>query len=197
MLKPLLRIRRFQNQTEWVHFHPPGLIQVSLDCEANAAVVFAKYFGVTIDEVAFFIALPVSDNPNKGFVGDVHGDWGHLPPDSYGVYAGPVAEELQKHGVNVLAVYQYSLEGIKQQIASGKPIIVWVVGHVEHGSPQTYTSSDGLTSVVAPYEHTVNVIGYARNTITILDGATIYTRSIADFLASWSVLGNMGIIKYP
>ena len=159
--------------------------------------MFANYFGVKINEVAFFLALPVSDNPHKGFVGDVYGDWGHLPPNSYGIYPGPVADELQEHGVNAVAVYQFTLDGIKREIASGEPVIVWVVGHVEHGKAQSYTSSDGLTSIVAPYEHTVIVIGYDQTTITILDSDKIYTRSISDFLSSWGVLGNMAIIKFP
>ncbi len=172
-------------------------MQMSLDCEANSAAIFARFFGVKINEIIFFNALPVSDNPHKGFVGDVHGDWGNLPPDSYGIYPGPVAAELQKYGVNAIAVYQFTLDSIKREIVAGEPVIVWVVGHVEHGNPLTYTSSDGFTSTIAPYEHTVIVIGYDQATISILDSDKIYTRSFADFLSSWGVLGNMAIIKLP
>ena len=41
---------------------------------------------------------------------------------------------------------------------------------------------------------TVMVIGYGGDTVTILDGGTAYTRSRAQFLASWGVLGNMAVL---
>jgi len=94
---------------------------------------FAGYFGTGIDEVSFFLSLPVSDNPDKGFVGDVHDEWGNLPPKGYGVYPAPVARLLNIHGVAVKDVYGYGLPDIKREIAGGRPVIVWVIGRVEPG----------------------------------------------------------------
>jgi hypothetical protein len=51
----------------------------------------AAYWGVFIGEAEFVRALPRSDNPHKGFVGDVNAAAGSLPPLGYGVYAGPIA----------------------------------------------------------------------------------------------------------
>ena len=51
----------------------------------------AAYFGLGIDELEFFGRLPVSDNPEVGFVGDVNGRWGQIPPNAYGIHAEPVA----------------------------------------------------------------------------------------------------------
>jgi len=62
-----------------------------LSCESRSAADWASYFGVAIDELEFLGRLPISDNPEIGFVGDVNGNWGKIPPDSYGVHAGPVA----------------------------------------------------------------------------------------------------------
>ncbi|MCK4451313.1 MAG: PD40 domain-containing protein, partial [Anaerolineae bacterium] len=55
-----------------------------LDCESRSAVDWAAYFGVEIDELEFLYGLPQSDNPDEGFVGDVHGSWGQIPPHPYG-----------------------------------------------------------------------------------------------------------------
>jgi uncharacterized protein YvpB len=186
-------------------FPPAALVQkitghqmeISLDCEANAAATWAGYYGTKIDEVDFFINLPTSDNPYRGFVGDVHGDWGSLPPDSYGVYAGPVADLLNRYHVVAEAVYNYSFDDLRRQIAAANPVIVWVAGHVHAGTPEPYTTSDGIKVTVTRYEHTVVVIGYNEKQVFILDGADVYPRSIQEFLASWSVLGNMAIIKSP
>jgi len=186
-------------------FPPAALVQnitghkmeISLDCEANAASTWAGYYGTKIDEVSFFINLPTSDNPYFGFVGDVHGNWGSLPPDSYGVYAGPVADLLNKYHVSAKAVYNYSFDDLRRQIAAANPVIVWVTGHVHAGTPESYTTPEGVTVTVARYEHTVLVYGYDEDQVFILDGEDTYSRSIQEFLASWSALGNMAIIKSP
>jgi uncharacterized protein YvpB len=170
-------------------------MRISLDCEANSASIFAGYFGVKIDEVDFFLLLPVSDDPDKGFVGDVHDEWGNLPPKGYGVYPSPVVKLMVKKGVAVKDVYGFTLENLKREIAAGRPVIVWVIGRVETGQPVEYISSDGEKNIVAKFEHTVLVIGYDPWSVTILDGDTIYTRPTDLFLSSWGALGNMAIIK--
>ena len=50
----------------------------NLDCEARSAVDWAAYFGVEINEIEFFNALPRSDDPEMGFVGDVNAPWGSI-----------------------------------------------------------------------------------------------------------------------
>jgi hypothetical protein len=72
-----------------------------------------------------------------------------------------------------------------------------VIGSVYNGVPEYYTPSDGLHTVVASREHTVNVIGYSSTDVTIMDGGSVYTRSINQFLDSWSALGNMAITVNP
>lgn len=174
--------------------HPQKL---PLDCEAAVAVNWAKYFGFTINELEFFSKLPRSDNPNKGFVGDVNGTWGSLPPDAYGVHAVPVAILLRKYGVSALEVTEFPLESMKREIAKGNPVIAWVVGHVNKGKSLPWRSADGVVTDVAAYEHTVIVIGYTETDFTILDGEAVYKRTVQQFVDSWQVLGNMGIIKFP
>ena len=172
-----------------------------LDCESRVAVDWAAYFGYIIDEMDFFYHLPVSDNPDAGFVGNVNGSWGKIPPNDYGVHGEPIAALLRdRYGVPAYVQRPMSFERLKAEIAANRPVYVWIVGggsnyHFE--IPVYYTSADQHTSIVAPYEHTVMVIGYSETNVTILDGGNIYTPSNFQFLASWSALENMALIAEP
>ncbi len=168
-----------------------------LSCEASAATDWAAFFGVQIDELEFQNRLPLSDNPEKGFVGDVEGSWGQIPPAPYGVHAAPVALILKSYGLPAMAVSHLRWQALQGEINAGRPVIVWVVGHVVRGTPVPYISEDGQRSTVARYEHTVMVIGYSEKTVTILDGSRVYSRSLEYFFESWAVLGNMAIIYRP
>ncbi len=167
----------------------------ALSCESRSAVDWARYFGVEIGETEFLVGLPLSDDPEVGFVGYYNDFSGQVPPYSYGVHAGPVANLLRDYGLAAEAVKGMSLEDLRSEIASGRPVIVWIIYGVSNGYAMDYTaSSDGQTTVVAPNEHTVIVIGYDESSITVLDGAWIYQRSIDQFASSWEVLGNMAVI---
>jgi len=166
----------------------------SLSCESRSAADLAGYFGITVSEINFFNALPVSDNPDRGFVGSVHAPWGQIPPAGYGVHAKPVAELLRTYGLDAQAVRNMSWDALRAEIAAGRPAIVWVVGRVASGTPVPYTSSDGHTTTVARFQHTVMVTGYSATEVRLLDGNWVYSRSINDFLSSWGVLGNMAVI---
>jgi uncharacterized protein YvpB len=157
-------------------------------------VDWAAYFGVKIDEITFFNQLPVSDNPELGFVGNVHAPWGRIPPDAYGIHAGPVADLLQEYGLHAAPIRGMTWDQLRAEISQGRPVIVWVVGRVGEGTPIAYTASDGKKTTVARFEHTVILTGYTKTEVSVLDGYWVYNRLISDFLRSWSVLGNMGIV---
>lgn len=165
-----------------------------LSCEARSATDWAAYFGIEIDELEFQHRLPLSDNPEEGFVGNADGVWGLLPPRSYGVHAPPVAALLREYGLAAQARRKMTLEELKQEIASGRPVIVWVTGHVQAGTPSIYTSRTGRKVRVAAREHTVIVTGYTPETIIVVDGALTYGRATQNFLESWNVLENMAIV---
>ena len=86
----------------------------TLDCEAQAAVDWARFFGVSISELEFIDRMPDSDDPTQGFVGNINGAMGRLPPDDYGVHAGPVAELLRDYGLNAHAVSGWDIQAIKK-----------------------------------------------------------------------------------
>lgn len=169
-----------------------------LDCESRSAVDWAAYFGTAIDELEFFGRLPASDDPDAGFVGDVNGRWGQIPPDPYGVNAAPVAAVLQAYGVPARAVTGMTWEALRAELDADRPVIAWVIGAVRDGAAVQYTApSTGRTTLVASYEHTIIVVGYGPDSVTVLDGGQRYSRTLAQFLASWGVLGNLAIAAQP
>lgn len=168
-----------------------------LSCESRSAADLAAFFGVIIDELEFLEALPISDDPDLGFVGDVRGEWGNLPPEAYGVHAPPVARLLRERGLNAVAQRHMAWDDLRAELAAGRPVMVWVTGHVEEGDGVVYTASDGRRTVVARFEHTVIVIGYDETSVLIVDGANTYRRSLEVFLASWGALRNMAITAAP
>ena len=167
-----------------------------LDCESRSAVDWAAFFGVPIDELTFLSQLPLSDNPEKGFVGNVNGVWGQIPPNDYGVHAEPIAALLRAYQLPATAHRGANWDTVRAEIAANRPVMVWVTGAVEnYGGGQLYTAADGQTTLVARFEHTVIVIGYTPDSVTILDGNQIYTRSIDQFMTSWSALGKLAVMK--
>ena len=106
-----------------------------------------------------------------------------------------MAALLQTYGLDALAVRNLSTDALRAEIASGRPVIAWVVGHVELGTPIYYTTPGGHRTIVASFEHTVIVTGYDEHQVTVLDGAQTYTRRWIDFERSWVILGNMAIVQ--
>lgn len=167
----------------------------SLDCEARSAVDLAGFFGIHIDEIDFLAKLPKSDDPNEGFVGDYNDPKGQIPPDSYGVYANPIARLLRNYSLEASAQTFMIFNDLRIEIASGRPVMAWVIGYTEPGIPLSYTSSNGNTTTVAHNEHTVLVIGYDPRYVLLLDptGNLAYWRTIDGFMDSWRVLGYMAV----
>ncbi len=171
-----------------------GVQYYGLGCEAKTAVDLAAFYGLTLYEYNVQMALPISDNPDLGFVGDVNGDWGQIPPYAYGVHAAPIAAVLNDMGLEVEGGKGYTLEQLKESLAKSNPVIAWVVGHVEYSEPVDYTDQNGVTTIVAPYEHVVILTGYNETTVRYVDNGHWADVSYETFLTSWGVLGNMAVM---
>ena len=153
---------------------------------------WADYFGVTVSEFNFQLRLPFSDNPDTGFVGSVNGPWGQVPPYAYGVHAAPIAAVLQEYyGMNAAGVKGFTIEQIKQEIASDQPVIAWVIGNCVGGVPYEYIDKDGNNVLVAAYEHVVILTGYNEETIRYMNNGKFYDIPYTNFENTWSVLENM------
>lgn len=169
----------------------------NLSCESRSASDLARYFGVYFTELEFLYALPTSDNPDAGFVGDVQGLLGQLPPLGYGVHAAPVAKLLRTFGLDATAHKGLSLKTVREELAAGRPVMVWAIKDLGSSTPVEYEASDGDITIVARFEHTVIVIGYGPGYITVLDNERVYSVPTEQFLNSWGVLGNMAITVAP
>jgi len=166
----------------------------TLDCEAQAASDWARYFGYEVDRTDFMDRMPVSDDPEEGFVGFINGPMGQFPPDDYGVHAGPVADLLNEFGVPAKAVRNWGLDQIKSEIASGRPVIVWIVNLPFAIDTMDYTASNGNTTRVARFEHTWMVTGYNMNVLTVVDSEWTYNVKTSTFMERWNALENQAII---
>jgi uncharacterized protein YvpB len=166
-----------------------------IGCEASTAVDWAAYFGTIINEFEFQYRLPLSDNPEKGFVGGVGGPWGQVPPYSYGVHAAPVAALLEEYGLNARAVKGMTLEEVKAQVSADKPVIAWVIGNVVGGIPFEYVDLQLESVIVAAYEHTVIITGYNQDKIRYMNNGRFYETPSAVFLNSWGVLGYLAVVR--
>lgn len=71
------------------------------------------YYDVLIYESTFQFELPLSDNPELGFVGNVTTDGWAIPPHAYGVHAPPIAELLREYGLPAVAVKDMTIEDVK------------------------------------------------------------------------------------
>ena len=107
----------------------------SISCEARSAADLATFWGIRIGENEFLQALPRADNPEQGFVGNPNDNWGHVPPDGYGVHAGPVADTLRSYGLQATALNNLSWDDLRTQVSAGNPVIVWVIGQCGVGQP--------------------------------------------------------------
>ena len=166
----------------------------SLGCEAATAKDWANYFNKEFNEFEFQYKLPLSDNPDLGFVGDVNSPWGQVPPYGYGVHAGPIADLLNAYGITARAYKGYTLEQIKAKIAQDKPVIAWVIGNAVGGVPYEYDDSKGNKTVVAAYEHVIIVTGYNETRVRYMNNGRFYETPNEVFLNSWGVLGNMVVV---
>jgi len=176
--------------------------QLTLDCESRSAVDWARHFGSNIGEIDFLNQLPNSDDPEVGFVGDPDGVWGNMPPDDYGVHAPPIAALLRHYGPTANSFRQLSWDDLRAEITSGNPVIAWIIGgsnyNLINGTPHIYTAaSTSNTTIVAPWEHTVIMVGYSPTDVTILNGSHFLTIPVDQFLDSWSVLDFMAVLARP
>jgi subtilisin-like proprotein convertase family protein/uncharacterized protein YvpB len=161
--------------------------QLNLDCESRSAVDWARYYGFNIDELDFLYNLTGSDDPETGFVGDPDGTWGFMPPDDYGVHAPPIATLLADYGLSATSYRSLRWDDIRAEISSGNPAIVWIIGgysyNLVNGIPHFYTASfTGNTTIVAPHEHTVIVVGYSPSDVTVLNGSRFINVPLDQFL---------------
>lgn len=171
----------------------------SLSCESRSAADLAGWYGRPLGEEDVLQALPRSDNPDHGFVGDVDGPGGGLPPDGYGVHEQPVADVLVRHGVPVVASRGRPLAWLLAELQAGRPVIVWATASLDAPRALTRRDAAGRPYDVVPFEHTFLAVGFTPTRVRLLDPATGRVREVARdrFDASWAVLGRRAVSLDP
>ena len=167
----------------------------NLSCESRSATDLAALWGGAFTEDDFFRRLPKSDNPQRGFLGDVDLPAGSMPPLGYGVYAGPVAATLRSFGLDARAWREWSLDSLKAELAAGRPVILWATYDMQQPGLGTWVSSDGVTSIVVKWQHTFIAVGYDEGGIYLVDAYDAGTKyfSYEAFVPAWEQLGRLAV----
>lgn len=178
---------------------PIGKQTRPLNCEFQSASDLIWYYGFpfTWDEIFEVVGHDPNGNPHVGFVGRSFDDPpGRLYPYGYGVYAEPIAEGLKRIGIHAVVHYNESQTWLKNQIASGNPVMVWVTANMEKHPAVYWTAKDGKRIKAVRGEHTNLVIGYDENGVWVADPwdgkRHHYPWSV--FLASWDILDRMSLV---
>ena len=166
-----------------------------LSCESRSAVDLAAFWGVDIGEDEFFAALPRSDNPNEGFVGDVDDRPGTLPPGGYGVYGPPVAVALRRYGLDGRAHRWLGLERLRAELAAGRPVVIWATYRMLRPEMASWVAADGAVSVIVQWEHTFIAVGYDEEGVYLIDAydAQTYHYPNEQFVSAWMQLNEMAV----
>ena len=166
-----------------------------LSCEYATARAAAARWGVNLSEWHFIANIPQNDDPHLGFRGDIDDGWGGTA--SYGIYAEPIARFLATQGLKTKLLWD-GVEQVKQEVALGRPVVVWVAGGMGYSSPFE-ASANGNSFLMMPYEHAMTVYGYDENGVDVADPGfgTYDYYSWANFERSWGYLGNMAMSVYP
>ena len=166
-----------------------------LSCESRSATDLGSFWGAEFTEDAFFRRLPKSDNPQRGFVGDVDMPAGSMPPEGYGVYGGPIAATLRSFGLDAKAHRATELTRLKQELAAQRPVVVWATYDMQLPGAETWVSSDGVASRVVRWQHTFVAIGYDQAGLYLIDaydGLTKYF-SYGVFVPAWEQLDRLAV----
>jgi uncharacterized protein YvpB len=171
----------------------------ALSCEARAACDLLAAHGIRVAEDDFLKRLPRSDDPEEGFVGDVDGPVGKLPPESYGVHAPPVAATVRTFGLPAQAERGRDLAWLKAEAAAGRPVVAWIPAGCRLAQPVSKTSRRGTSFVAVPYEHAVLVIGERPGRVVWLDPASGETHDAPDatFDAAWALFDRAAVSASP
>jgi LysM repeat protein len=108
-----------------------------------------------------------------------------------------VAQTLREFGLEAEAHDQLTWDDLRIEIDAGRPVIVWIIGQMWSGKSVKYEAPDGSSSIVAPFEHTMLLVGYSPGSVQVVDAYTgqYQTYKLSTFLNSWAVLGNMAVFS--
>lgn len=199
-----LTLKKEMNTKLEVPFHKQ---ERPLSCEIAALRMALNYYGWRVSEDELLARLPfethssrlpgnIWGDPDRGFVGDING---RMPNSGYGVYENPIALIASQYR-EAQALSGTSLTTILEQVAAGRPVIVW--GHIASGKDISWQTPGGKEVKAVFGEHARVVAGFIGTVsepkyLILLD--PIYGKMIwsADkFLQNWASLDNRAVVVY-
>lgn len=128
-------------------------------CEGSSLLEALQYKGYTNEGLYTFVnsmPLATNNNPYTGFAGE----WRHNVDGTYqGMMAAPVIKWANAHGANATDISGQGIEGVKNSIRKGNPVVTWITYGYE--SPEFKQMSWGRAVWNG---HVVNVDGFNNNT---------------------------------
>jgi len=181
---------------------PVGRQQRSLSCELQSASDLAWYHGkpYTWMEIFLRVGHDPGGNPHKGFVGASLDDPpGSIYPAGYGVYAEPIAAALRQIGLKAEVHYGEPVDWLREQIAHGRPVMVWATAGMKRAPVETWTAADGTVVRGVRGEHTYLVVGYTPAGVWVLNpwNAQRQFYEWATFVAAWELFDRMSVMIAP
>lgn len=167
----------------------------NLSCEYAATHAVTRYYQRPITEEDFIQTIGFDPNPHIGFRGNINGPFGGTW--DYGIYAEPMARVLEARGWKTKLLVNKEIS-LKQELALGRPVQVWVIAGFGWGSPFTAVYKEQPFKL-AGGEHSVVAYGYDAQGVYIMDvayGGFTYVNWSA-FLRSWSYFDYMAMSFWP
>lgn len=165
--------------------------QRSLSCEYASLHIATAMLGNPVSEYEFDALVPLSDNPHKGYRGDIHGNWGNT--NDYGVYAAPLAPALQAFGFTGKVFYGQRAD-LVAQLDRGSPTVVWLAMRGAIDSFDAWDAS-GSRFQLTRWMHVMVAYGYDDGGVYLSDpGKAQYLYYEWErFLAMWDVMDGMAL----
>jgi uncharacterized protein YvpB len=175
---------------------PVYVQQRNLSCEYASLVMAMGAYNTWVSEWTIGQLVPLSDNPNWGYRGNIDGWWGNTT--DYGVYPKALVKPLAELGFRS-AVLGGADEptALKQYLANGVPVVLWL-GYWGDQSYIEYTE-DGTPYRLNPGYHVVVASGYDESGVYAIDPATGAEVSWvwSDFMWMWNAMEGMGLAIWP
>lgn len=165
--------------------------QRSLSCEYASLSIATTMLGKPVSEYEFDGLIPLSDNPHRGYRGDITGTWGNT--DDYGVYAEPLAEALAAVGFAGEVIYGQRGD-LQRALDLGRPTVVWLGMWGDGGSFDAY-AHDGMRFQLTTGMHVMVAYGYDETGVYLTDPGKAILRHYdwPTFESMWSVMDGMAL----
>lgn len=200
-----------KEKVESAHIDAPLVLQMPElynGCEIATLTMMFNYYGIDKNKMELVPELKMDPtpiqydkngkilywgNPNNGFVGDITGK-----RKGYGIYHTALYELLVKYIPTGVDLTGEEFEVLEQQVAEGKPVIVWTtVSYTVPAEGQWQVWDTPLGPIKATFqEHTVLLVGYDEQHVYINDPRKNKKAIQVDkerFIKSWEAMGKQAL----